>query len=77
MRVYGVYQFDNYPVWNVLVTDFNEYNHSKIECLRGLAFLRNGKFDTEVELDLSRLVNPLEVGYIYNGLGAGTLKLIF
>ena len=58
LRIYGIYQFKDYPEWDILCTDIEE------QYMNGLAFTKNGKFDTGVTLATPMMGK--EVGYIYN-----------
>ena len=61
LRVYGVYKFEHYSKWNILITDFEEYPNG--ESIKGLAFNKKGEFETGVNLRLP--MEYIEVGYIY------------
>lgn len=58
MRIYGVYSLEDYPDWNILVTDIEQHY------VEGLAFDLNGNFETKVTF--KPVANFIEIGYIYH-----------
>ena len=61
LRASGIVILEKYPEWLVLITDLKSYEND-VECLKGLAFNKNGKFETPVELRLP--LNYKEVDYL-------------
>jgi len=72
LRIYGVYRFDKYPDWNILITDLKE--NKVIEWFEGLAFNSEGDFLTGISLTLP--MDYKEVGYIYIPNSKYKLQLI-
>ena len=65
LQVYGVYNFDGYPEWDILCTDIS------ITAFYGFAFAKNGEFITGVYLKLPIIGE--QIGYIYMPQGGFTL----
>jgi hypothetical protein len=61
LRCYGVYKFDKFPEWTIVIHGFGENELG--EWLEGYAFDDNGKFITGVNLKLP--MEYTEIGYIY------------
>ncbi len=74
LRCYGVYKFEKYPEWDVLVFDMDVDNQNR-NYLKGYAFSLSGRFQTEVDLVLPLIGQ--EVGYIYTPNVAYSLHLEF
>jgi len=72
MRTYGIYQIEDYPDWNVLVTDFAEYPND-LKTLRGIAFFKDGTMDCLIEILFP--VSGKEIGYVYKPNKDFTLHL--
>jgi hypothetical protein len=71
LRCYGVYKFNKYPDWTILVHGFGE--NSLGEWLEGYAFDDNGIFVTSVSLALP--MDYTEIGYIYTPIKGYKLEL--
>ena len=67
LQVYGVYNFDRYPEWDILCTDIST------PAFYGSAFAKNGEFITGVYLKLPIIGE--QIGYIYMPQGGFTLHL--
>jgi hypothetical protein len=63
LRVYGVYQFEKYPDWDIVVVDIGVNDFDEKKYLFGLAFSKTGFFQTLVTLSLPMIGQ--EVGYVY------------
>ena len=74
LRSYGVYHFDKFPDWNILLTDFSKDCNGK-NVLEGLCFSLDGRFETACSITLP-LVGK-EIGYIYIPNKAFSLYLEF
>jgi len=75
LRSYGVYAFDKYPEWRVLVTEIVSKNNNQENYLKGFAFTFDGRMETMVELKLPLMGQ--EVGYVYKPNFAYSLYLDF
>ena len=62
LRAYAVVKFNDYPEWNILITDLEEYPNGA-ESVIGLAFNSKGEFETLVNLRLPMIYK--EIDYLY------------